>query len=109
MAWIVPRRPLQRGTHVLSWRVISADGHPVGGALMFAIGAPSGAPTSAVDHSSDRSVRAALWAAKVILYLGLFLGVGGAFFRVWLSDPGTNAARSAIAAALAAGIVAAAA
>ena len=25
---------LRRGTHVLSWRVISADGHPVGGSLM---------------------------------------------------------------------------
>ena len=32
---------LRRGTHVLSWRVISADGHPVGGALVFSIGAPS--------------------------------------------------------------------
>src|SRR6516165_10227904 len=28
---------LRRGTHVLSWRVISADGHPVGGSLMFSI------------------------------------------------------------------------
>jgi copper transport protein len=26
---------LRRGTHVLSWRVISADGHPVGGSLVF--------------------------------------------------------------------------
>src|SRR5262245_9787263 len=37
---------LKRGTHVLSWRVISADGHPVGGALMFSIGAPSGQPAA---------------------------------------------------------------
>src|SRR5579871_4141853 len=27
--------PLARGTHVLSYRVISADGHPVGGSLTF--------------------------------------------------------------------------
>ena len=33
---------LQNGTHVLSWRVISADGHPVGGSVVFSIGAPSG-------------------------------------------------------------------
>ncbi|WP_245469095.1 copper resistance protein CopC, partial [Mesorhizobium sp. M7D.F.Ca.US.004.01.2.1] len=32
---------LASGTHVLSWRVISADGHPVGGSLLFSIGAPS--------------------------------------------------------------------
>ena len=32
---------LVRGTHLLSWRVVSADGHPVGGMLSFSIGAPS--------------------------------------------------------------------
>src|SRR5262245_47314635 len=31
---------LTRGTHVLSWRVVSADGHPLGGALTFSVGAP---------------------------------------------------------------------
>ena len=30
--------PLPEGTHLLSWRVISADGHPVGGALTFSVG-----------------------------------------------------------------------
>ena len=34
--------PLRRGTHVLSWRVISADGHPVGGSLVFSVGEASG-------------------------------------------------------------------
>ena len=34
-------REWRRGTHVLSWRVISADGHPVGGSVMFSVGAPS--------------------------------------------------------------------
>ena len=36
--------PLRQGTHVLSWRVVSADGHPVGGALVFSVGAPSAPP-----------------------------------------------------------------
>ena len=35
---------LQRGTHVLSWRVISADGHPVGGSLVFSVGEASAQP-----------------------------------------------------------------
>src|SRR4029077_8963059 len=39
---IVPPR-LPQGTNVLSWRVVSADGHPVGGSLLFAVGAPSAA------------------------------------------------------------------
>ncbi|HVH02336.1 MAG TPA: copper resistance CopC family protein, partial [Amaricoccus sp.] len=33
---------LGTGTQVLSWRVVSADGHPVGGSLVFSIGARSG-------------------------------------------------------------------
>jgi CopC domain len=32
---------LSRGTHLVSWRVVSADGHPVGGALTFSVGEPS--------------------------------------------------------------------
>jgi copper transport protein len=75
---------LARGSHVLSWRVISADGHPVGGALTFSIGAPSVAPVA--GEVTDRAVRIGLWAARVVLYLGLFLGIGGAFFRAWLVD-----------------------
>ncbi|MBA4335722.1 MAG: copper resistance protein CopC, partial [Methylobacterium sp.] len=29
---------LSPGTHVISWRVVSADGHPVGGSVLFSIG-----------------------------------------------------------------------
>ncbi|TIM62909.1 MAG: copper resistance protein CopC, partial [Mesorhizobium sp.] len=49
-----PQR-LGSGTHVLSWRVISADGHPVGGSVLFSIGAPSAAP--AVAEAVDRGLR----------------------------------------------------
>jgi copper transport protein len=66
---------------VLSWRVISADGHPVGGSLVFSIGAPTQQPSA--EQTSDRSVRVALWLAKFLIYSGLFIGIGGAFFRSW--------------------------
>ena len=78
---------LQRGTHVLSWRVISADGHPVGGSLMFSIGAPSAQPAAEADSRADRGVRAVLWAVRVVLYVGLSAGIGGAFFCAWIADP----------------------
>ena len=35
---------LPRGTQVVSYRVISADGHPVGGSMVFSIGAVTGTP-----------------------------------------------------------------
>ncbi|MEQ1937789.1 copper resistance CopC/CopD family protein [Mesorhizobium sp. CN5-321] len=85
-------RDLGKGTHVLSWRVVSADGHPVGGSLLFSIGAPSAAP--AVTEAVDWPVRTAIWAAKVLLYGGLFLGVGGAFSLAWLTA-GRDGRRSA--------------
>ena len=80
--------PLQTGTHVLSWRVISADGHPVGGSLVFSVGAPSAQLPEGALPLADPAVRAALWAAKVAIYLGLFVGIGGAVFRAWIAVPG---------------------
>ncbi|WP_027165412.1 copper resistance CopC/CopD family protein [Mesorhizobium sp. WSM3224] len=75
---------LKSGTHVLSWRVVSVDGHPVGGSALFSIGAPSAAPVA--GEAVDWTLRAAIWAAKLFLYAGLFLGVGGAFALAWLAD-----------------------
>src|SRR5262245_37901995 len=68
---ITPPPGLGQGTHVLSWRVISADGHPVGGALIFSIGAPSRGPAAGADEIADNNVRAALWLAKLVVYVAL--------------------------------------
>lgn len=95
---------LKSGTHVLSWRVISADGHPVGGSLLFSLGAPSEAPP--VAEPIDWGLRAAIWIGKVFLYIGLFLGVGGAFALAWLAQGGRSGQRFVIAAILC-GLVAA--
>ncbi|PDQ20472.1 copper resistance protein CopC, partial [Mesorhizobium sanjuanii] len=95
---------LGAGTHVLSWRVISADGHPVGGSVLFSIGVPSAAPI--VSEAVDWGLRSAIWTGKVLLYIGLFLGVGGAFAIAWLAKGGRSGQRFAIAAILC-GLVAA--
>ncbi|RWH73035.1 MAG: copper resistance protein CopC [Mesorhizobium sp.] len=95
---------LGSGTHVLSWRVISADGHPVGGSALFSIGAPSAAP--AVSEAVDRGLRPAIWIGKVFLYVGLFLGVGGTFAIAWPAKGGRSGQRFVIAAILC-GLVAA--
>lgn len=92
------------GTHVLSWRVISADGHPVGGSLLFSVGAATEPP--AVSEPVDWGLRSAIWIGKVFLYIGLFLGVGGAFALAWLAGYGRSGQRFVIAAILC-GLVAA--
>src|SRR5690606_17204999 len=71
---------LERGTHVLSWRVVSADGHPIGGSVIFSIGEASAGPPAA-EERIDWAVRFWLWLDKVALYVGLFIGVGGVVAR----------------------------
>ncbi|WP_054309737.1 copper resistance CopC/CopD family protein [Mesorhizobium sp. 1M-11] len=88
-------QPLGDGTHVLSWRVISADGHPVGGSLLFSVGSISAAP--AIGEIADPWLHCAIWAAKIVLYLGLFLGVGGAFALTWLAGEGRGGGRFVLA------------
>ncbi|QFI68923.1 Copper resistance protein D [Sinorhizobium alkalisoli] len=95
---IVAPTGLGRGTHVLSWRVISADGHPVGGSVVFSINEADAAPPPIVDEI-DRTVRAGVLGSKVALYIGLFIGVCGVFASVWLlggSRPGRNVAGGAL-------------
>lgn len=81
---ITPPAALANGTHVLSWRVVSEDGHPVGGSLVFSVGAPSNAAPVLDGHAADRTVRLLVWFSRLGLYLGLFLGCGAAASRVWL-------------------------
>lgn len=75
----IPLPALQsRGTYLISWRVSSADGHPVGGALVFSIGEPGSRPVAATE--GDTALMAAIWLTRTALYAALFLGVGAAVF-----------------------------
>jgi copper transport protein len=65
-------RPL--GTYLVSYRVISADGHPISGGFMFSVGAPSQA--AQVVSGDDPAVVALLGGAKFLGYVGLTLVVG---------------------------------
>ena len=83
---ITPPDDLVDGTYVMTWRVVSEDGHPVGGSSIFSIGAPSASKPTATE-SVDWLVRSALWISKIGLYAGLFLGIGGTFALRWLIPP----------------------
>jgi len=76
---------LRNGTHALSWRVVSGDGHPVAGTLVFSVGEQS-AGTPQILPQGEPGVRPSLWAVKLIIYAGLFIGIGGAFFEAWMAD-----------------------
>lgn len=68
-----------RGTYLVSYRVISADSHPVSGAYTYSVGAPSTPPVDSGDDSrADPVVGNAVKVAKYAGYVGLLLLVGSA-------------------------------
>jgi copper transport protein len=93
---------LPRGTQVVSYRVISQDGHPVAGSLLFSIGVATKAATEAT-HAGD--VEVLIWLSRLGVYLGLFVGVGGVFFAAWIGQG--SGGLSVIFAALVVGLMAA--
>ncbi len=99
-----PSMPRQ-GTYVLSWRVISADGHPVGGVVSFAVGHQSSGVT-APPVEGAMAVHIAIWAAQLVLAIGLFIGVGGAAFAAWLSAERPMPGEKFLAAFMVCGLVA---
>ncbi|MBN8961957.1 MAG: CopD family protein [Rhizobiales bacterium] len=80
------------GARVVSWRVMSADGHPVGGSLTYWIG-QRGNVAALTVRSDDKVLRGAIWLARIVIYLGLFVGAGGAFFTAWIGPHDTAAMR----------------
>ncbi|MFG1650928.1 copper resistance CopC/CopD family protein [Micromonospora sp. NPDC049275] len=69
----------QRGTYLVTFRVISADSHPVSGAFTYSVGAPSTPPVdSGNDSRADPVVENAVKVARFLGYAGLVLLVGPA-------------------------------
>jgi copper transport protein len=93
---------LPQGTSIVSYRVISADGHPVAGSITFSVGTPT---TTRPPDNANGGINALIWLARIGLYLGLFAGIGGAFFVRWIAWE--KVASPLISAALVIGIVSA--
>ncbi|HEX6501049.1 MAG TPA: copper resistance protein CopC [Micromonosporaceae bacterium] len=75
----IPLRTGARGTYLVSYRVISADGHPVGGGFTYSVGAPSATvpvPSVAAGTVTDPLVSGLLTAARYLGYAGLVLLFG---------------------------------
>ncbi|MEU4482439.1 copper resistance protein CopC [Micromonospora sp. NPDC023966] len=68
-----------RGTYLVSYRVISADSHPVSGAFTYSVGAPSTPPSdTGTDTRANPVVENAVKVVKYLGYVGLLLLVGPA-------------------------------
>jgi len=97
---ITPPNDLPNGTSIVSYRVISQDGHPVAGSVTFSIGAPT---ATRLPENAEAAVSILIWLTRLGLYLGLFAGIGGVFFVKWIGK--ADVATSVIGAALVIGIL----
>jgi copper transport protein len=74
---------VSEGGHAVTWRVVSEDGHPVGGTLSFTVG--SGGPSLGVEARASLGQGATavgLELARAAMFIALFFGVGGAASQV---------------------------
>ena len=83
LTWRMPT-DLAQGSYVVSWRVVSSDGHPVAGAFSFGIGAPARAVAGNTPTTPWMVV-----AARLAGYLGFALFAGVVTFVLWCA-PGTR-------------------
>jgi copper transport protein len=79
---------LAQGTYIVSWRVVSADGHTVGGAFTFSVGQPSKDTVAPPVPPSNTAVDVSTGIAKFFGYLGTLLAAGIALFLVLAFDGG---------------------
>lgn len=65
-----------QGTYLVSYRVISADGHPVTGGYTYSVGTISTPPVDTGEAGIDPGVSAALAVTRFLGYAGLVLLIG---------------------------------
>jgi len=94
---------LGQGSHLVSYRVISEDGHSVSGSLVFSIGRASGGDGGAGPETTIAlsALSGPLVAIRFLLLASLLFGVGASLFAAFLAPLGKW--RSAALAALALG------
>jgi copper transport protein len=91
---VILSAPLGNGTTVITWRVVSNDGHPISGALTFSVGAPTTVITPPPsDSGSIPDVPWTLTLARSLGYVGLLLAAGLVVFAAMFLPPNVDLPR----------------
>ena len=100
---------LPDGGYLASYRIISADGHPVVGGIVFSVGdaeADTGALARLLEDDGDRPWEIAGAVARWLSMVGALVVVGGVAFSTWCRvEPDTPWAQRAFATAAFVGVV----
>ncbi|MGV9785521.1 copper resistance CopC/CopD family protein [Streptomyces sp. NPDC003435] len=82
----LPKR-MAKGTYVVAWRVVSADSHPVSGALTFSVGERSVTTATAPGETENRTTTSLYNIARYLAYLAVALVLGAAAFIAYCRPP----------------------
>lgn len=88
------RGHLPDGTYLVSYRVVSADSHPVEGAYTFVVGHASRTATATPPPDGSTPVDLGLGFSRWLTYAGSALGLGGFAFLVWCWPSGWRSRRA---------------
>jgi copper transport protein len=93
----MPLPDLGNGSYVVTWRVTSSDAHPISGAFTFQVGQGGAGATSRevqglanrllAEQGGDRVVGAIYGVTRFMVFAGLALLIGGAFFAFAIWPP----------------------
>ncbi len=86
---VVPVRPhLPQGWYLIYWRAISVDGHPVKGALTFAVGpGPGPPPQFPVPSISATATTPQLLITRWLMFLSVMVAIGMFALRTLIARP----------------------
>ena len=77
---------LSDGTYVATYRVLSADGHPVSGSILFGVGNGALDRSAQPSSSGDRLWEIIGGISRFIMYLAALVAAGVAFFLTFIHD-----------------------
>ncbi|MDG4828621.1 copper resistance protein CopC [Solwaraspora sp. WMMD1047] len=88
---LTPPDNLADGTYLVSWRVVSADSHPVAGGFSFSVGAPSAGTVAIPETEPGSGLRVLRPVTETVAYLGVLGGTGLMIFGLTLAPVGRSA------------------
>jgi copper transport protein len=77
---------LSDGTYVATYRVLSADGHPVSGSFLFGVGSGAVDRSAQPPSSGDRLWEIIGGVSRALMYLAALIAAGVAFFLAFIHD-----------------------
>lgn len=90
-------KKLGTGTFTVAWRIVSADSHPVSGALTFSVGKPSATTASVSTGPVENPVTGSLYnIGRYVAYLAMALLTGTVAFIAVCRPPDPAALRTPI-------------